>query len=109
MKNTDVLLKVRPDNYEDEERKRLENVKKNLDYIVTKLRLIDGLGKNEGWHLFVEDLKTEERRILRMIEITESPTQLAKLNGSLLVVKSFISYVPDTMAELDAQAKALAE
>lgn len=109
MRHTDVLLKVRPDSYADDERKRQEQLKLSLNQLQTKLRIINELGKTEGWKVFQADLANEERRLLSMLELADNPTHLAKLTGTLLAVKSFVNYVSDSMIELDAQAKALTE
>ena len=104
MKHTDVLLGIRPPVDPTIDRQ----TQQSLAEIKHKFTLVNELSKAEGWLFFQQELVNEERRLLAMIERTESPTHLAKLNGTLLAVKSFATWPEYIAAELDAQAKNLA-
>ena len=100
MRHTDVLLGIKAP-------KQPQVTRTNKDELKHKFVLANDLRSSEGWLFFVSELQNEEQRLLAMIEKTENPTQLAKLNGTLLAVKSFINWPDYVSKELDAQMKDL--
>lgn len=101
MKHTNILLK-NIEHVEEEVRDP-----KILNDLHTKLRAIHDLVKTPGWQFFVEELKTERRKILALIERANDPTSLAKLTGTLLSVESFVEWPVYVSQEIEAQAKDL--
>lgn len=102
MKHTDVLLGIQtPDT--DEEGKKLR--KQRLDYLTAKLQLVQALDQHEGWKLFAVDCKAEQLRIMSLIETCNDPTTLAKLNGMLLSITSFMDWPAWVSREVEAMAR----
>lgn len=105
MRHTDVLLKLQSTQPEDLEAKKAKV--DQLRELQQKSRVVYDLNKSEGWQVFVQELAIEEKKILALIERSNDPTTMAKLAGSLLVIKSFQSWPADVVKELDAAAKDL--
>ena len=100
MRHTNVLMMGSDLNEQREEQKRKEVT---LNELTSKLRIVQDLSKSEGWKLFVEELHSEELKVLSLLERSSDSTTLAKLTGSLLVLKSFMdwpNYVAREVTEL---------
>lgn len=102
MKHTDVLLGIEQP-VDDSAAKK--HRKDRLDYLTAKLQLVQSLSQHEGWKLFQVDAQAEELRILSLMESCSDPTTLAKLNGSLLTIKSFSDWPGWVAREVEAMAR----
>lgn len=94
---TDTLMKHPPASQEDREAKQArdaELVKARSEYMA-----LDQLVKH-GWHIVKDKLQDDEFSILAKLELSQDPTTLAKLVGSLLACKAQQDWPTRRMADL---------
>lgn len=102
MRHTDELMGVRT-------KQAASTVDRSAELVELqkRMRAVQELANTAGWACFVEELRSDEQRVLSLLERSIDPTTLAKLTGSLLVLKSFVDWPNYVARELNAMTKEL--
>lgn len=109
MRHTDTLLRHPAPSIAAQEAEDAKAKRVRLDAMAARAYVLQGLAQTEGWALFVEACRNEELAILAILERSADPTTLAKVAGSLLVVRSFQTWAQDSAQELLQAVKDAAE
>lgn len=105
MRYTSVLLKHPVPSIEKQHQEDVKETRRRLDTMAAEAQSLQALQNHPGWVIFMDCLKNEELVIMALLERTSEPTALAKVAGSLLVVRSFQTWAEDRASDLLAAIK----
>lgn len=100
MRYTDVLLKQKSPSLEAQEEANERDLRQRLDAMSAEAQSLQTLKQHPGWQAFEAALRNEELSLLSLMERASDPTTLAKVAGSLLVIRSFQTWADDRANEL---------
>lgn len=101
-KHTANLMGISPTSPQDAAAaaKEAKSLRLYQDKLIAEAHLLQELANHPGWKVFVDTMKTEELLTYSMLEKANDPITLAKLTGTLLVVKSFQTWADDRAKDL---------